>query len=338
MLSYFVGLCLIGPIVTQSAVDPSVTSLPSVGHVDLDIPLRRDLAFDLNGILYITAGGVIERYDTQTGTSLAPLSLGGNLYGIDLSLDGSMLAVADRVTQGGFSLIHLVDTATGAANPVRFPLAFHEGGTYMVAWARDGRILVSSFYNGSGWVPLRRYNPATGMTETIGSVRQNTMLTPSADRSRIALAESNISSGPVHVYHTNLGAVVASDNNGWFMFEVAISANGRFVVAPSYKGAFVYVHSGTQLVSLGTIGQYASWGPIGAVFSPGHNVLYTAEWGSQPGVKAYSLPTLQPLETLDPYPFPWGGNGALGNGRMEVSPDGRWLAVTIADAVRVYRL
>ncbi len=338
MLSCLLSLCLVGPIVSQSAVDPSVTSVPSVGHVDLNIPLRRDISFDMNGILYITAGGKIERFDTQTGTSLAPLSIGGNLYGIDLSPDGSTLAVADRTPQAGYNFIHLVDTATGVAETVRFPLAFYEGGTYMVAWALDGRILVTSTFNGSGWVPLRRHDPTSGVTETIGSVRQNTMLTPNADRSRIALAESNISSGPVHVYHTNLGAIVASDNNGWFMFEVAISANGRYVVAPSYKGAFVYVHSGSQLVDLGTIGQYASWGPIGAVFSPGHDVLYTAEWGSQHGVKAYSLPSMQLLETLDPYPFPWGGNGALGNGRMEVSPDGRWLAVTIADAVRVYRL
>lgn len=338
MFGFAIGLGLFGALASALPAPSSPSAASAVTYVDLGIPSRRDFAFDADGILYVTAGGQIQRYDTLTGTKLAPFSVGGSLVGIDLSPDGLTLAVADESVVGDFNRIHLVDTATGGDTPVRFEREFGEAGTFMVAWGGDGRLLVSSQYSGSGWVPLRRYDPDTGVEEKVASVRQNTMLTPSADRRKIALAEANISSGPVHVYDVEQGAIVATENTGWFMFEVAISTTGRYVVAPSYNGAFVFGVSDTQFVPLGQIGQYASWGPLAGVYSSTRDVLFTADWGSQPGVKAYSLETLQPLVTIDPYPFQWNGNGSMGPGRMEITRDGRWLAVSIVGDVRLYSL
>lgn len=338
MIAVFLTSWLIAPVVVPSALPQTSASPPAISFVDLAIPARRDYAFDEQGVLYITAGSVIERYDTHSGTQLAPFAIGGSLVGIDVSPDGSTLAVADASVQGDDNRVQLVDTSTGVATPVSFQRVSLETGTFMVAWGRDARLLVTSSFGGSGWVPLRRYDPADGTTEVLGTVRQNTMLTPSADRRTIAIAESNISSGPVRVYNVNQGAIVASTNTDWFMFEVAVSSTGRYLLAPSYGGAHIYGRRGGTLVPLGTIGEYATWGPIGAVFSPTSDVVLTADWGTEPGLKAYSLETMQSLGTLDPYPFPWTGNHALGPGRMEVSPDRRWLAVSIVDAVRVYRL
>lgn len=64
-------------------------------------------------------------------------------------------------------MIWLIDLPTGTAQKVTFPRAFSEGGTYSVAYAIDGALLISGTFEGSGWVPLRRNDPATGGTEEI---------------------------------------------------------------------------------------------------------------------------------------------------------------------------
>jgi DNA-binding beta-propeller fold protein YncE len=104
-------------------------------HIPLDVPDRRDYAFDHNGILYIsTNGGSILRYDTRASSFLEPYSVGGRPIGIDLSLDGSTLAVADSSPQGGNQRIVLVDTAFGTQTEALFPRYSMEHGTFMVAW------------------------------------------------------------------------------------------------------------------------------------------------------------------------------------------------------------
>lgn len=330
-------LGLAAPFLAALALAQPAPAAPATGYLELSIPNRRDCVFDDEGVLYVTAGSQVVRYDTRSATYLTPFTLGGTLMGIDRSADGRALAVADTTTQGNFNRIFLVRTETGAAQAVSFPLAFYESGTYMVAWGSDGRILVTSNFAGSGWVPLRRYDPATGQTTVLGSVRQSTMLTPSASRATIGLAESNISSGPVHAYDVGQGALVASVNTSWFTFEVAVASDETHFLVPTYGGAFVYQRQGSTFTLVTTLGQYASYGPIGAVFSPTRERLYTAEYGSNGGVKVYDTATWQPLAVLDSYPFSWSGNGAMGPGRMEISPDGSLLAVSVANGVRLYR-
>jgi hypothetical protein len=331
-------LAFAAPFLAAAAFVEPAPAAPVSTFVELPVPNRRDYAFDDAGVLYITAGPQIVRFDTHTGTYLAPFVLGGNLFGIDRSRDGRTLAVADETTQGSSTRIHLVRTETGAAQAVSFPQAFYESGTYMVAWGADDSILVTSSFAGSGWVPLRRYDPATGQTSVLASVRQDTMLTPSAGRETIGLVEANISSGPVHAYSVSQGAIVATVNTNWFTFEVAVAPDQVHFVVPTYGGAFVYARTGASFALVTTIGQYASHGPIAAVFSPTKRRLFTAEYGTNAGVKVYDVETWQELAVIDHYPFPWGGNGALGQGRMEVSADGTLLAVSVANGVRVYRV
>jgi WD40 repeat protein len=306
----------------------------------LTVADRRDYVFDASGILYIsTAGGSILRYNTQTASYLSPFSIGGTLNGIDLSPDGQTLAVADSSTQGANNRIQLVNTTTGAATPVSFVRESLESGTYMVAWGSDNQVLVTSNFAGSGWIPLRRHNPLTSTTTTIGSVRQSSMLTPSADRHTIGIAESNISSGPITDYDVASQSFQGTVNTSWFTFEVAVDRDGDKFVVPTYNGAFVYNKSGAAFTQQGIVGQYASHGPLAAVFSPVNDVFFTSEWsfsGPEHGVRVYNANTLALLETIDPYQFDWSGNSAMGPGRMEISPDGRFLAVSVDGGVRLY--
>jgi hypothetical protein len=165
------------------------------------------------------------------------------------------------------------------------------------------------------------------------------MLTPSADRGTIGLAENNISSGPVLAYDVAAGNVAASAETEWFTFEVAVNRNGSQLVVPTYNGAYVYNRVGSSLALQTRLGQYASHGPIAAVYSPVADALFTAEWDfgrDRAGIKMYDTRTWQQAATLDTYNFPWSGNGSMGQGRIEISPDGRWLAASVDNGVRLY--
>lgn len=299
------------------------------GGIFLTIPGREDYVFDDSGILYITDGSQIDRYNTQTNSFLTPFQVGGSLLGIDLSPDGKTLAVADTSRTG----IDLVSTSTGTVTPVNFTPAFGEGGAYTVAYGSDGKLLVTTEFQGSGFVPLRQYDPATQTTTIIAtSIRQDTMLTPSADRSTIGLAEGNQTGGPIHAYSVAAGAIVATTTlpNGLFTYEIATNHNGTQFVVPTYYGAYVYDRSGFTLTLERVLGVNGDE-PITAVYSPNSHYLFVSMWdnsGIDSGVKVYDTKTWTQVASLDNFDFPWTGNGAFGDGRMRISPNGDWLAVS----------
>ena len=156
-------------------------------------PSRADIVHDApRNLLYITSDDSVLRYDLGTNSFLSPFVLGGTLKGIDLSPNGNTLVVADNAaTPGTDSWVYVVDLATGSSNRSIFRRVSLEAGTYTVAFGNDGQALVVSSFAGSGWVPLRKYDPNTDTWSTYGTVRQNTMLTSSGDGSVIGFAESN---------------------------------------------------------------------------------------------------------------------------------------------------
>lgn len=302
-------------------------------------PSRVDVAIDGAHIVYTTSGSSLLRYNSNTGTVLTPWNLGGSLRGMDISPDGQYLAVGDGTTQGTQNRIFVVTLATGAVRTISFPLAFNESGTFTTAWAGDGSLLVSSSFAGSGWVPLRKVNVATGTSTVLATIRQDSMLTPSHDRMTVAIAESNISSGPVSYYNSLTGTVVSGANTNWFDFEVGVSKDGNEFAVPTYGGTFIYNRAFQQI---GTLGVYASQGPISVVFSPTDNLLYAA-WYSwdfvSSAVRVFDATTLAQVGT---YPvqgqFNWVGNGAFQEGRIKISDDGLLLAVTVDGGVSVVPL
>ena len=165
------------------------------------------------------------------------------------------------------------------------------------------------------------------------------MLTPSQDRLTVAIAESNISSGPVSYYNSLTGTVVAGVNTNWFTFEVGVSRNGDEFAVPTYGGTFIYNRAFQQI---GTLGVYASQGPISAVFSPTGNVFYTAWYAFDFVSAAVRVFDATTLAHGGSYPvqgrFDWNGNGAFQEGRIKVSDDGKFLAVTVDGGVSVVNL
>lgn len=318
-------------------------SATAVTYVDIPVTGARDHAFDPAGNLYITAGNRLLRYDIGDCTLFAR-GLGTSLQGVDISGDGRYIAVADHGLLGGTAHVFLYDTQylTGTRAPARISYAPYslESGSFMVAFSASNQLYISGRFAGSGWVPLRRYDPIATTMTTVRSVRQDTMLAMNREGNRLALVEADISSGPVRVLDAANGLQLGTANMNWFGFEVAIDGGGTRVVSPSYNGAFVYDLVGSSLVQAGLIGQYADNGPAAAVFSPDSELLVTTSYSrttsSLGGLRLYDAASLAHVMTLDPYLWSTTGNHAMGQGRLTVSHDGRWLAATQSGRVRLY--
>ena len=276
------------------------------------------------------------RYNVATNQQLPSWSLGGNLLGIDLSPDGKTLAIADSSETGTNNWIHQVDVTTGVDTKKLFPLSFSEGGTYSVAYGSDGQILITSLFNGSGFTPLRRYDPAIDTTSIIlGNPSSPGMVSASADRNTIGYIEGDISSGPLHQYDVRSGTLSPETRTDWFTFEVGVSRDGSQFAVPTYDGMFLY---NSRLQKLATIGDYANDGPISVAYSPNSDVMYVAwySFGFSNEVRAYSTTDFRLLATWNVNgQFNWVGNGAYDEGRIKTSADGSLVFVTVDNGVSI---
>lgn len=65
----------------------------------ISAPTRFDFTHDAaRGLVYISSGSQVLRYRLSDGTWLSPIDIGGRAQGIDISPDGSTLAIADGQT------------------------------------------------------------------------------------------------------------------------------------------------------------------------------------------------------------------------------------------------
>lgn len=301
-------------------------------------PSRIDIAYDdIRGVLFVSNGGELLRYQIASRTFLPPLVLGGNLSGLDVSPDGEVLAVADENFAGGENWIYLVSLADLTYQKISFPQQIQggEAGTYSVAYGSDGSILITSQFQGEGNVPLRRLVPSTGSVTTLASIPLNSMLRASADYSLIAIAEAESSDGPFGRYRVSDGnLLLESGANGTsaFNYEIAVRPDGQQYSIPTYLGTVI---TDGSLVKLPTvIGVYAGGQPVGVAYNPVQNLVYFP-WAESTSVYIYDSTTLAPVGTYD-FESQFGNNGDLAyvNGRIKTSKDGSLLFATVAGGVR----
>lgn len=299
-------------------------------------PSRVDVAYDdARDLLYISNATQVLRYQVSTNTFLAPVTLGGSLAGMDISPDSSTLAVADFTYDDQHNWVHLVNLDTLADNKVDFDLAFDEGGTYTVAYGKDGKLLITSQFEGSGGVPLRRYDPVAGTTTTVGDVDQNTMLRTSANGKVIAIAEPNNSGGPYGNYDVKNQTLDLDHGTGWFTYEIGVDRKAKIYAIPTYFGTFI---ADRDLALTGTvIGEYAGEQPIAAAFHPKKSLVYFPFAGTN-FVKVYNTKTWTEVDEFDfENEFSTTGNWAFTNGRAKTSKNGSLLFVTVDGGVRYVR-
>ena len=316
-----------GTLVIKSTGPPPPKLISAANRVDMVYDAGRD-------ILYITSGSTVLRYQLASDSFLTPFQLSGSLMGIDLSPDGNTLIVADSTATSNV-WVHVIDLTSGQSRQAFFPAAFYESGTFAVAFGGDGAALISSRFAGSGWVPLRRYDPVSGLTTTIaGSVRQDSMVSSSGDGSTIVIAENNISSGPFSRYDVALRAITKSGGTGWFNYECAASRDASLFAFPTYGSTFIYDGNFNRVTNIGV---YAGAQPIGAAFHPSADAVFFPFAGTT-YVRAYNTTTWEMLAQFDfQNSFTSPGNHAFGNGRIRISPDGQIIFVTVSGGVRYLR-
>jgi hypothetical protein len=329
-------------------VDAEGTFIPAPGRVDVVYDLKRDTLYIPRKVWeYTFAGPVLTesevlRYHVGTRTFRDPLPIHGDLQAIDLSPDGDTLLVADGLYSEDKLWLHRVDLKTLATSRAEIAREdSYEGGTYAVAFGNDSAALVTTNFLGSGWTPLRRFDPATSAWSVIDQVRQSSMVSASADGSVIAFAEANISDGAWGRYRVLDGDVERRDGydhgTGWFNYEIGVKNGGAQYALPTYGGTHVYNSSfGRQTI----VGDYAGSQPIGQAYHPFDDVVYFA-WAASPGssVRAHRTTDLQVVAEYDfENTFDHTGNGAFNHGRLRIARDGSYLFGTVGGGVRFVRL
>lgn len=300
---------------------------------------------DASGILYITSGSQILRYDNASRTFLAPFQTNGKLRGIDLSPDGKTLAVADLsyagdayTMQGGTTWFHLIDTTTGNDAEVLINRGYGEGGTYSVAYGSDGNVLITNDFLGSGWTPLRKYDTASKtLTILYSGVRMDSMLSASADRSVIAWEESNESDGPFGRYRVSDGNIIHMDSYEYgtsaFNYTVAANRNGTQYAILYYQSAAI---CDSNMIKTGYIYGNSSSSPASAVYNPVKDIIYLSN-ASTSIVSAYDSSNLGKIRDYD-VGETFNGGGAYGVGRLKTSADGSLLFAIVPDGISIVRL
>jgi len=165
---------------------PEIAFVPVSDRVDMVHDAKR-------GLLYIsTQSGALLEYDLAENFVIGQLALIGSLGGIDLSPSQDTLVVAS-----GNGAIQVVDLTSGVNTRIELALVPGEGGSFTAAFIDDDTVLVSTgLFSYSGFFPLRLIQLSTGDVMQIATVSPNTMLTPSADRSVVAIAQADIVGAP----------------------------------------------------------------------------------------------------------------------------------------------
>jgi hypothetical protein len=305
---------------------------------------RRDIVFDNAGhYAYIsTATGYIERYDLTNGTLELIADLGGSLYGLDISADNTFLLVAQGNTGVAQGMFQRLDLQTRAVKNITYAHVPSETGAWGVAITPSGSAIGTTIFYGSGWVPVRQIDPATGISQirkdvpgSNGSaVTGRTNLQRSADRSRFHFWESDISSGPVFTYDATHDVFGPSLNTGAFAESgsAAVSRDGSLLAtrigshatidsAPDYRfvRAFNYIDGGVAFD--------ATADRLYAVNTVGNAIIAydTNQFHEQFRIAIDDVVASNYAGTFD-------------RGILTASPDGNHLALSTASGVHFYNL
>jgi hypothetical protein len=299
---------------------------------------RDDIVYDpTRNLLYITTdSGAVQRYDVQTQTLLTPYSVGVNLNGADITTNGAFLYAGEEQTGATQGIVRKVDLATGTRTNLFYDLGGLEGGVWDIAVMSNGKALVTTKFNGSGSVMLRRLDTSndtfsgfphpTFPNSSLG-VMQNTHLARSFDRNTVFLAQSNISSGPINLYKvSNPDELSVSASVNWSLSgaSTAVSRDGSQVAIQVFGVGFALMDS--DLNGVDALPPYRG----GVAYSPVQDVLYAGD-ATMNQIVAFNALTSAELFRLD-----IGEDIGDGLSHMTLSDDGSRLFLTTPMGVRMF--
>jgi DNA-binding beta-propeller fold protein YncE len=300
----------------------------------------QDLAFDAarNRLYVTTTNGSVVPYDVAGNTLLPAVAVGTSLNGEDITPDNHYLYVAENQpgpTQGYFYKIDLTDP-NFSSTLVPYNLGFYEGGAYDIAIGPSGTALVTTRFQGSGWVDSKLLDTTTDTFTLAGrSVNQDTHLDRSADRSLVFLAESNNSGGPIETYRFGTGFSAQKDYN-WYLDSTrsAVNRDGSLIAS---EVSVTSISNNLSVVdaNLNAV-QVLSGYDGGMAFDPTKNVLYAVN-STTDMLAAIDTNTWRVLYQM-PVGQDVGQSNGLGAGVMAVSSDGSKVFLITSTGIRRFDL
>lgn len=313
-----------------------VRSIPVTGAQDMVFDAPRE-------VIYITSGTQVLRWDVANRQFLSPITLGGNLYGIDLSPDGTTLAVTDATWAAINNVptiwVHLVSLPSLVDHKATFTVGTTglEEGTWSVAYAGNGDLVVTETENGSGTLggrPTRYYTAATKQWNAFyfGGTGNQTMATASGNGSHLDFAENEETTGGVWDTYNVIDKKWADTSLGTLLRDVAgnvgTAGNSQVTLITSNNDTIVYTN-GTN-----------SGGSIKAL-DGAYDLVRPVAYFTQPNssfVISYNMNTLAQRAVYDFSTTFQGGSSAFGGGRTRISPDSSLLMAIGNDGVHYLRL
>jgi hypothetical protein len=318
--------------ITLVAFALSILSAEATAGTFIDAQYTYDMVHDYSrNILYITNKTQLLRYHIGSNSFLPPFELGGYLIGIDLSPDGDTIAIADLDYNYNNAWIYLIDLKTETTRKVLIPRREDEGGTYSVAFGKDGGIFITR--DQAGYSPVSLYQPLTGMFREVLVLRDLAVVNSSADRTILGFVESNSSDGPWGRIRVSDGDTVFrtgyADGTAWFNYEIGVNRDGTQFAIPTYGGTFIYDKNFEKMT---TIGEYAGPQPVGVVYHPIEDIVYFA-WPSGMQIQAYDTNTFKKLQAYDTGQEFYSVNYPFYLGRLKISRDGSLIFLRVTGGV-----
>ena len=323
---------------------------PTSCQINFTTPLFVPRSGDLNDIViddackyvYVTNGTLdrVEVFSIGDNALKAPIPVGPQPWGLDVTPDGSSIYVANF----GANSISVVDPAMRSERRRIYvpPLSIFNDTPYSVAIADNGLALFSTATAGvSGYegrveqldlatdaVTLRTdFQVFPGSPHLFGRTTSSTFIKASGDRSKIGIVVGNISDGPAFLYDAATDSFPADTRLNDFLSGVGLNGDGSTLLL---GGRMRFLDS--SLALLGSSTDCAKAVAIDPLKPVGYRAI-----GSQ--VEQMSLPTfefIQSLELGDDSGFnPPGCFG--GPSRMAISRDGRILAVITENGFSLVR-
>jgi hypothetical protein len=227
------------------------------------------------------------------------------------------------VANAGGNNISVVDlTLRQELRKIAVPSGFRNDRPFSLAIANNGLALLSTTFAGSGFgariMELHLTTDAVNQRTDFwfnGTTTEATYVSPSADRTTIAILAGDISSGLVFVYTSATNAFSPEKDLNAFIAYVAIDPTGLpFLVNPG-----TYVLDSALNLS-GTI----SGGGFGVTARPSFPVGYRVV---SDGIEVLDLSRILKTGSLSLGDTVWGSAFYNGVGRMAISADGTLLAV-----------
>ncbi len=280
---------LLGTATNYSIVLAAIVTITSIARADDAKRSNGDSFFPMAGAkdcvfdqkrerLYVTTLKQLVVLDTKDGKVIEEIDLLGGVRACDISPDFQFLAVAP--TQGHF--IYWIELDKLEINQVTFEADASESGVFDLCVGYDNSVLFSMTYAGSGWVQLRRFLPESKSVEKAGNIRMDSLVSASGDRRYAAVAEGNISSGPLNLYDFQSKSLKKIADLDCFYYEIACAPDAKYFARPHRSGCGFYDSKGTSL------GNLEGKPVICAAFHPKGNTLFVMRDGES-GLQEYDM-------------------------------------------------